>query len=92
MRKHARALLVSSGLILGGVGIGAYVIPGAAMARDKDDKERHPHIHRALEELREARKELKEADHDFKGHREEALEAVDKAIKQLDICLKVDKK
>jgi hypothetical protein len=90
MRKYARALLVSSGLILGGVGIGAYVVPNAAEAREKE--EHHPHIRKALEELREVRKELKEADHDFKGHREEALEAVDKAIKQLDVCLKVDKK
>ena len=40
-------------------------------------KERHPHIHKAIEELREARKELKEADHDFGGHREMALRATD---------------
>jgi hypothetical protein len=90
MRKYARALLVSSGLILGGVGIGAYDLCNTAVARDKD--EHHPHIRKALEELREARRELKEADHDFKGHREEALESVDKAIRQLEVCMKVDKK
>jgi hypothetical protein len=90
MRKYARALFVSSGLILGGVGIGAYDLSNAAEARERE--EHHPHIHKALEELREARRELKEADHDFKGHREEALEAVDKAIRQLEVCLKVDKK
>jgi hypothetical protein len=90
MRKYARALLVSSGLLLGGVGIGVYDISNAAEAREKE--EHHPHIRKALEELRETRRELKEADHDFKGHREEALEAVDKAIRQLEICLKVDKK
>jgi hypothetical protein len=53
-----------------------------------DEKAEYPHIHHALHELREARTELKEAKHDFGGHREKALEAVDEAIKQLDLCLK----
>ena len=39
-----------------------------------------------------ARKALKEADHDFKGHREDAIKACDNAIVQLELCLKVDKK
>src|SRR6516225_1875614 len=33
----------------------------------------HPHMHHALHELKEARVELKEAAHDFGGHREKAL-------------------
>jgi hypothetical protein len=49
---------------------------------------RHPHMHHALRELREARTELKEASHDFGGHRVKALEAVDAAIKQIDTALK----
>ena len=48
----------------------------------------HYHLHHALWELRDARKELKEAAHDFGGHRVKALAAVDAAIKQLDIALK----
>jgi L-lactate utilization protein LutB len=52
----------------------------------------HPHIHHAIHELREAHKELKEAKHDFGGHREKAVEKVDHAIKQLEIALKFDKK
>ena len=55
-------------------------------------KEHHPHIHKAIEELREAKKELKEADHDFGGHREKALKACDEAIEQLEKALKFDKK
>jgi hypothetical protein len=90
MRPFARALLVSAGLVLSGVGTYTCLTP--AEAREKEEKERHPHIRRALEELREARKELKEADHDFKGHRDEAIEDCNRAIKQLEICLKVDKK
>jgi hypothetical protein len=34
---------------------------------------------------------LKIAAHDFGGHRDEAVEAVDKAIRQLEECLKCDK-
>jgi len=49
----------------------------------------HPyhHFHHALWELRDARKELEEAKHDFGGHREKALHAVKGAIKQLELIL-----
>ena len=56
------------------------------------EKERHPYIHAAIKDLKEARKELKEAAHDFGGHRVKAIEAVDTAIEQLEKCLKFDKK
>lgn len=52
-------------------------------ARTAPPPERHPRIHAAVEALREAREELKSAAHDFCGHRAEALEQVDRAIKQL---------
>ena len=48
----------------------------------------HHHLHHALWELRDARKELKEAKHDFGGHREKALLAINDAIKHLDLALK----
>lgn len=54
--------------------------------------EQHPHIRAALRELREARHELETAAHDFGGHRKEAIEAVDNAIKQLQEALQYDKK
>lgn len=54
--------------------------------------EQHPHIRAALRELREARRELQTAAHDFGGHRKEAIEAVDNAIKQLQEALQYDKK
>ena len=52
--------------------------------------EKHPHIRAALEELRAARDELKAADTDFKGHKADAIDAIDGAIKQLKICLEID--
>lgn len=54
--------------------------------------ERHPHIRGAIRELREAKHELETAAHDFGGHRKEAIEAVDNAIKQLQEALEYDKK
>lgn len=55
------------------------------------EPEHHPAIHRALHELRDARAELKEAKHDFGGHRDEAVRAIDAAIEQLEICMKHDR-
>ena len=54
--------------------------------------EPHPHIRAAIRELREARRELQTAAHDFGGHKAEAIEAVDNAIRQLEEALKYDKK
>jgi len=58
----------------------------------REGKERHPHIRSAIHELQEARRELETADHDFGGHRKEAIEAIDQALKQLREALKYDKK
>lgn len=72
----------------------AKAIPAASAspaATEALPPEPHPHIRAALHELRETQAELKKAAHDFGGHREEALEAVDRAIHQLEICLKYDK-
>lgn len=57
---------------------------------DGGDKKQHPHhhYHHALWELRDARKELQEAKHDFAGHKEKALAAINDAIKQIDLILK----
>jgi hypothetical protein len=58
--------------------------PAAALA------EKHPKITKALDDLRDAKDELEKADTDFKGHKKEAIEAVNVAIKQLKICLDND--
>lgn len=48
----------------------------------------HPHLHHAVHELRHAHKHLKDAKHDFGGHREAALRDVNQAIHQIEILLK----
>ncbi|MGA2983239.1 MAG: hypothetical protein ABSG32_05460 [Terriglobia bacterium] len=42
-----------------------------------------PNIHSALEGLRSSEQELRDAGHDFCGHKREAMEAVHRAIEQL---------
>ncbi|MBI3407587.1 MAG: hypothetical protein HY040_04435 [Planctomycetes bacterium] len=69
-----------------GVFLGLLAIAGLSTAGG--NKARHPHLHHALHELREARTELKEAAHDFGGHRAKALEATDAAIAEIDLALK----
>ena len=55
------------------------------------DPQRHPEIREALASLRNARAHIHDAAHDFNGHREEALRAVDAAIRQLEVCMQYDR-
>lgn len=67
--------------------------PAGRMARmDQDDNERHPEIRSAIVALEKAKYHLQHAAHDFGGHREDALKAVDKALEQLKLALQYDKK
>ncbi len=50
--------------------------------------QKYPRMVSALGELKEARKEMKEAAIDFGGHKVKALEAVDNAIEQMDKALR----
>jgi hypothetical protein len=61
-------------------------LPGDLPSANK--LERYPHLHGALDRLREARKELEDADHIFGGHREHAIDETDRAIHQLEEGLK----
>jgi hypothetical protein len=93
---RALALVTATGVLLAGFGLlpltGDSVIAVAQAQEKKEKKERHPRIRAAIHELREAKRELEKADHDFGGHRKEAIEAVDVAIKQLELALKFDKR
>ena len=65
--------------------------PKAQPAAASPVPERHPEIRAAINSLERARMHLKDAAHDFGGHRVEALKATDAAIEQLRICLQYDK-
>jgi len=48
---------------------------------------RHPQIEAALSALHNAKDHLQHAAHDFGGHREDAIRAIDEADRQLRLCL-----
>ena len=48
------------------------------------DDDRFPHVRRAMERLKDAKRELEAAEPVFGGHRDEAISRVDKALKQLE--------
>lgn len=52
--------------------------------------ERHPEIRRAIASLQRARTAMQNANHDFGGHRADALAACDNAIAQLKLALQYD--
>jgi hypothetical protein len=54
--------------------------------------ERHPAIRAAINSLQKAKADLQHADHDFGGHRAEAIESIDRAIEQLRVALKFDRR
>ena len=47
-------------------------------------EERQPHMEAALQHLREAKEELRVAEHDKGGHRSNAVKLVDQAIAEVD--------
>jgi hypothetical protein len=88
--------LLATTLVLGLMSATPVILTASAPPQEKKEKheknERHPHIRAAIHELEEAKKELQAADHDFGGHRVEAIEAIDNALKQLRQALQYDKK
>lgn len=98
MKRNLTVLLATTALagsLLTGVTIGRAqsTSPNTAPAgAEGHHKERHPAIRRAITSLEEAKRDLQRADHDFGGHRKEALEQCDRAIAQLRLALQYDKK
>ena len=68
------------------VGIGSVFAQRSVMR-----PERHPMIERAIGALRAAQDDLGDASHDFCGHRAEAAEATNNALRQLQLALASDR-
>ena len=62
-------------------------VVGPARMANTEPQERHPHIRAAVNELRAAQEELRTAAHDFCGHRREALDRTDQALRQLQLAM-----
>jgi hypothetical protein len=99
MKKTVCAVLTAGALVL------ALSLPTAAQngAQNQDNvklqpvrmderMERHPEIVAAIEHLREAKRNLELAKHDFGGHRGKALEHVNQALEECDRALHFDRK
>jgi uncharacterized membrane-anchored protein YhcB (DUF1043 family) len=79
---HKYAIRISLLALIVGVALGA----GVAMTA-----ERHPEIHAAQRDLREAKAHLERAAHDFGGHRVKAIEHINAALEELEAALQADK-
>lgn len=96
-KKWAAGLAALTGLgltIWGGVAVtpAAAQVPAPIMGRAMKHNERHPELRRALKNLNQAKANLQRAKHDFAGHREQALDLVQKAIDQTQQALADDHK
>jgi hypothetical protein len=60
--------------------------PVPAMPAAAAPPEEHPQIHEALEAMRNAKHHLESAAHEFHGHRVKAIEHLDQAIHEAEIC------
>jgi hypothetical protein len=87
-RHFVGAAFTAAGTSLAMLSLGAI----KATAAERRREEHHEHIHRAIEELREARRELKESEHDFGGHHEDAIRATDHAIEQLELAMRPERR
>ena len=85
----ARILAAGGATGSGGTGTQPAVNPpgGPGTGEYQEEKSRHPRIARALRALHEAIAYMKKAPHDFGGHREDAVQASEAAIKQLRLSL-----
>lgn len=93
-----RTLIVFGGAVLV---MGVTMLPSVTSAQGQKQMftaqpqrrgvERHPKIRQAVTALEAAKFELEHADTDFGGHKREAIESVDNALKQLRLAIQFDK-
>ena len=84
-RRNMLSKVVGFGVASSVAGMMAF--PGIASAddhRQKEEFKRHPQIGEALASLRHAREEIATAKENFRGHKDDALRAVDNAIHELE--------
>jgi hypothetical protein len=53
--------------------------------------EPHPEIQMAIRSLERAKEHLEHAAHDYRGHRVDAIAAIDAALNQLRVCMRFDR-
>ncbi len=78
---------------------GAFILAGISYAQNPPPvvvapapvvvvhRDHHPEIHAAMRKLRGAKSDLEKAAHDYAGHRERAIAAIDRALEELRAAL-----
>jgi hypothetical protein len=61
-------------------------VVGTSRPANTEQQERHPHIHAAIESLRDAQEYMRTAAHDFCGHKAAAMRANEAAMQQLRLA------
>jgi hypothetical protein len=95
MRKVLTSLLAASALLSAPPALAvaaraqAKSAPPAKSKRARTDN--HPKMREAIAALEAAKSELEQASGDFGGHKAEAIEAVNNALKRLRLALQFDK-
>ncbi len=86
-RVSRRAVLKAGGV--GALAAAAGLLATTAVQGQSDaDRQRHPRLARAIDDLRDARDYLRNAPNKFGGHKSEAIEAIDRALRQLREAIK----
>jgi hypothetical protein len=83
MRQNRRAIAALLVVFAVTASLAVFSLTGRSTGAEPQ-RRNNPHIHAALDALRDARMELKNAPHDYHGKRKAALESVDHAIEHLD--------
>jgi hypothetical protein len=79
-------LLLTLAFPVGAASPKAAPVPVAAAPAAAASPERHLNIEAALEAMRNAKHHLDDAAHDYHGHRVKAIEHLDQAIHEAEIC------
>ena len=87
LRREKIMTLTRRSAFSGAAVAGLMLAAAAAEAQQPHPKDRHPKIRQAIRALQAAKDDMQHADHDFGGHRVDALKACDDAIRQLRIAL-----
>jgi len=67
--------------------VGMMLCIGTLTLSAQNERAMHPRIAAAIDALKDARAYMTEAPHDFGGHKAGAIQACDKAIRQLQLAM-----
>jgi len=79
-----RRAFVATGLVL--------AFSAGAFTASAQNQEKHPVLHRAIEQINNMKMRLEKAPQDFGGHKHKAIEALGLAANELEQAIQFDKK